>query len=89
MVHWISHVEHDQLAADPPSDTLHELCNEVVDLMPGLLEEVERGVPNNAIQLFLTNHSFNQTDGFLEFGAIASDVLDEIYIVSLEIHPRH
>lgn len=49
MIHWIPHVEHDQLAANPPSDSLNKLCDEVVELMPGLLEEVERGVPNNAI----------------------------------------
>lgn len=49
MIHWIAHVEHDQLAADPLSDSFNKLSDEVVDLMPGLLEEVERGVPNNAI----------------------------------------
>lgn len=67
VIHWISHVEHDQLAADPSSDGPHKLRNEAVDLVPGLLEEVERRVPDNAVQLFLPYHSLNQANSLLIF----------------------
>lgn len=57
--------------------------------MSRLFEEIERRVPNNTIQLFLPNHSLDQAYSFLKLRPVTSYVLNEIYIVSLEIHPWH